>query len=83
MTEEKRVWLPLVSNEQNRMKMQEMMIDKVKKQAEATIVDIKDISYDAGFLYTLPNYFHAQFRDASRFSQIPWNETDSAAPINE
>ncbi|CBK23732.2 uncharacterized protein [Blastocystis hominis] len=34
----------------NRMKMQEMMIDKVKKQAEATIVDIKDISYDAGFL---------------------------------
>lgn len=40
------------------MKMQEMMIDKVKKQAEATIVDIKDISYDAGFLYALPNYFH-------------------------
>ena len=83
MTEEKRVWLPLVSNEQNRMKMQEMMIDKVKKQAEATIVDIKDISYDAGFLYALPNYFHTQFRDVSRFSQIPWNETDSAAPINE
>ena len=40
------------------MKMQEMMIDKVKKQAEATIVDIKDISYDAGFLYASLNRIH-------------------------
>lgn len=29
------------------------MIEKVKKQAGATIVDIKDISYDAGFLCVL------------------------------
>lgn len=83
MTEEQRVGLHLMCNEQNRMKMQEMMIDKVKKQAEATIVDIKDISYDAGFLYASLNRVHMQFRDVSGFSQIPWNEIDSAAPTHE
>ena len=31
--------------------MQEMMIEKLKKEAGATIVDVKDISYDAGYLY--------------------------------
>jgi singapore isolate B (sub-type 7) whole genome shotgun sequence assembly, scaffold_3 len=30
--------------------MQEMMIDKLKKEAGATVVEIKDISYDAGYL---------------------------------
>ncbi|KAK8798233.1 hypothetical protein WA538_006056 [Blastocystis sp. DL] len=34
----------------NRQKMQEMMIDKLKKEAGATVVEIKDISYDAGYL---------------------------------
>lgn len=33
--------------------MQEIMIEKLKKEAGATIVDIKDISYDAGFLFHL------------------------------
>ena len=41
----------LIDKNQNRIKMQEMMIEKLKKEAGATIVDIKDISYDAGFLY--------------------------------
>lgn len=30
--------------------MQEMMIDKLKKEVGATVVEIKDISYDAGYL---------------------------------
>ena len=30
--------------------MQEMMVEKLKKEAGATIVDVKDISYDAGYL---------------------------------
>ncbi|KAK8797990.1 hypothetical protein JH06_4184 [Blastocystis sp. subtype 4] len=34
----------------NRMKMQELMIEKLKKEAGATVVEIKDISYDAGYL---------------------------------
>lgn len=33
--------------------MQELMIEKLKKEAGATIVDINDISYDAGFLYLI------------------------------
>lgn len=40
----------VTSHLQNRMKMQEMMIEKLKKEAGATIVEIKDISYDAGYL---------------------------------
>ena len=59
------------------------MIEKVKKQAEATVVDIKDISYDEGFLYIFIVHFNMWLRDVSRFSQIPWNEVDSTAPINE
>lgn len=35
---------------QNRQKMQDMMVEKLKKQANATVVKIKDISYDAGYL---------------------------------
>ena len=35
------------------MKMQEIMIEKLKKEAGATVVEIKDISYDAGYLYCL------------------------------
>lgn len=35
---------------QNRQKMQDMMVEKLKKQADATVVKIKDISYDAGYL---------------------------------
>lgn len=35
---------------QNKQKMQDMMIEKLKKQADATVVKIKDISYDAGYL---------------------------------
>ncbi|KAK8813762.1 BolA domain protein [Blastocystis sp. ATCC 50177/Nand II] len=34
----------------NRQKMQDMMVEKLKKQADATVVKIKDISYDAGYL---------------------------------
>lgn len=30
--------------------MQEMMVEKLKREAGATVVNIKDISYDAGFL---------------------------------
>lgn len=33
--------------------MQEMMVEKLKKQADATVVKIKDISYDAGYLHGL------------------------------
>ena len=40
---------PLVDS-QNRQKMQDMMVEKLKKQADATVVKIKDISYDAGYL---------------------------------
>ena len=48
----------VTSHLQNRMKMQEMMIEKLKKEAGATIVEIKDISYDAGYLYGLQQETH-------------------------
>lgn len=38
--------------------MQEMMVEKLKKEAGATIVDIKDISYDAGFLYFISECYY-------------------------
>ena len=69
--------------QQNRMKMQEIMIEKLKKEAGATVVEIKDISYDAGYLYCLQYGNHAQIRNACRISQISWDEAVAATPSYE
>ena len=60
----------LIDKNQNRIKMQEMMIEKLKKEAGATIVDIKDISYDAGFLYFIIGDYYEQIRNDCCFSQV-------------
>ena len=69
--------------QQTRMKMQELMIEKLKKEAGATVVEIKDISYDAGYLYCLQYGNYTQIRDACCFSQVSWDETVAAAPSYE
>lgn len=63
--------------------MQEIMIEKLKKEAGATIVDIKDISYDAGFLFHLLRLYNVQIGNACGISQVPWNEVIAATPFNE
>lgn len=59
------------------------MIEKLKKEAGATIVDIKDISYDAGFLFYLFGLYNVQIGNARRISQVPGNEVIAAASFNE
>ena len=60
----------LIDQDQNRTKMQEMMVEKLKKEAGATSVDIKDISYDAGFLYFISEHYYEQIRNDCCFSQV-------------